>query len=395
MPQPHAILFSAFETSGDALAAPLIAELKRRQPDRPIFALGGERMADAGAELIEDPTEHAAMFLGAASQAWQHHQRVRRLRAWLAEHRIDALVPTDSPAANWAICKAVRQTQPETRIVHLVAPQLWAWAPWRINKLKRLSDHVMCLLPFEPDWFNSRDMPATFVGHPLFDDARPDDAAASSASLDLPADGQPRLALLPGSRASEIRANWPTMLEALKRLRPAYPHMRVVIAAASPSRAALIRSLSPGGAVPHRAVMITGQASAALDWADAALIVSGTATLHAVSRRTPMAVMFNVKPWAWHLAGRWLIQTRTFTLPNLISESLDLGRIVPELIPHFGDADAVIAALTPLLADDAARDAQRRAFDAITACYADTPYAPTAADTLLAQLAAEHKPAPT
>ncbi|MFA9477349.1 lipid-A-disaccharide synthase [Phycisphaerales bacterium AB-hyl4] len=385
MNSPLPILFSAMEPSGDALAAPLIAELKLREPDRPIFAIGGERMAEAGAELLEDPTEHAAMLAGASKQAWEHIKRIRRVRRWLAEHPIAALVPTDSPAANWGICKAVRKTQPRARIVHLAAPQLWAWAPWRIGKLRRLSDHVMCMLPFEPDWFGSRNMPASFVGHPLF---APDADDASTAEGELPEDGEPRLALLPGSRMSEVQANWPTMLEAIKRLRPAYPKMRIVIAASSASRAKLIRSLTPGGAVPHKAVMVVGQASAALDWADAALVVSGTATLHAVSRRTPMVVMFNASRLSWQLAGRWLIQTRTFTLPNLISESMEMDRIVTELVPHFGDVDAVIKALQPLLRDEAAREAQRQAFEVITRRFVETPYAVTAADTLIDQIGA-------
>src|SRR6185503_19635699 len=118
MPQPRAILITAFEPSGDALAAGLIAELKRQRPEIAIHALGGPKMAAAGATIIETTTEDAVMLGGAIKHARVHHQRVKRIKAWLRANPIDALVPTDSPAANWAICKAVRKLQPKAKIVH-------------------------------------------------------------------------------------------------------------------------------------------------------------------------------------------------------------------------------------------------------------------------------------
>ena len=163
------ILFTAFEPSGDALAAPMITRLLEQHPGLRVWALGGPKMLAAGADLIETTTDNPAMLLGAASQARAHQQRLKRLTKWLNDHKLAALVPVDSPAANWSICKLVRKTQPAAKIIHLAAPQLWAWAPWRIKKLRRLTDHVLCLLPFEPDWFTARGVRATFVGHPLFD----------------------------------------------------------------------------------------------------------------------------------------------------------------------------------------------------------------------------------
>ena len=113
MAQSQNILFTAFEPSGDALAAPMIKRLGRLRPDLGIHALGGPNMRDAGAQLIDTTTEHAAMLLGAASQFMTHRRRLRRLADWLTDHKIAALVPVDSPAANWSICKLVRSTQPD------------------------------------------------------------------------------------------------------------------------------------------------------------------------------------------------------------------------------------------------------------------------------------------
>ncbi|MFP4145071.1 MAG: lipid-A-disaccharide synthase [Phycisphaeraceae bacterium] len=372
------ILFTAFEPSGDALAAPLVAELRRRQPRRPIFAMGGAAMAEAGTELIEATTEHAVMLAGAVGQALAHRQRLRRLRTWLAEHPIAALVPTDSPAANWSICKAVRDVRPEAKIIHLVAPQLWAWAPWRICKLRRLTDRVMCMLPFEPDWFEPRGVPATFVGHPLFTDpAEPKPLAAQ---------GAPRLALLPGSRASEVKKNWPIMLAALDELQSRHPGLTATVAASSEAQAGRIRALCPAGELPAGVEMVLADASAVLDRADLALVVSGTATLHALSRHTPMVVLYRASRPAWHLLGRWLVRTRTFALPNLLGEWAGLGRVVPEHVPHFGGLEPVLRDLAPLAADPAARTAQRERLDTLATHFQGIRYHEAAADVIEREL---------
>lgn len=379
MPETKALLFTAFEPSGDHIAGALIAELKRRDPDRPIYALGGPAMQKAGAQLIETTTEHAVMLAGAAAQASQHLKRLGRLKKWLADHPIQALIPTDSPAANWSVCGAVRKTQPDAKIVHLVAPQLWAWAPWRIRKLRRLTDHVMCLFPFEPDWFESRGVRASFVSHPLYARISGERTPPGEA---MPKTKGPRLALLPGSRHSEIKHNWPTMLTAYRRLHASDNNLTAVVAATDSARAHQVELMSPLGVLPRGVQMVVGDADAVLNWADAGMIVSGTASLHAAAHGTPMAVFYNVKRYQWHLAGRWLIQTKTMSLPNLIGESMGLGRVVPELMPHFGDPDALVRAVKPLLKDADAGRKQRDAFTQIRERFEQRRFEQAAADTM-------------
>jgi lipid-A-disaccharide synthase len=379
MPDTPGILFTAFETSGDHIAGSLIAELKRRDPGRPIYALGGPEMKQSGAEMIETTADKAVMLIGAAAQARQHLKRLGRLRRWLADHRISALVPTDSPAANWSICSTVRKHQPGAKVVHLVAPQLWAWAPWRIRKLRRLTDHVLCVQPFEPKWFADRGVKASFVGHPLYDQISGEKQSVPDSLPDAPG---PKLALLPGSRQAEIKRNWPTMLEAYRRLHASVPDISAVVAASDKARAHQVKLLSPMGVLPRGMQMSVGDADAVLNWADAALVVSGTATLHAAAHGTPMTTFYNVSPVGWHLLGRWLINTRTLSLPNLIGESMGLGRVIPELIPHFGDADALIRFTAPLLKDGEARRAQQQAFTAIRARFTVHRFEKAAADEL-------------
>jgi lipid-A-disaccharide synthase len=349
-----AILFSAFEPSGDALAAAAITRLRQAVPGLRVVGLGGAKMEAAGAELLEHTTERGAMFLDTLAQAWSHHRRIRRLDRWLAANRIDALVPVDSPAGNWAVCKAVRRAHPEAKIVHLVAPQVWAWASWRVRRLRRLSDHVLCLLPFEEQWLGNRGVRATFVGHPAFDPEEPAPAQPRDA---LPA-AHPRLALLPGSRSTELERNWPTMLGVFERLVRDHPGLQGAVAALDEKRESIVRDIAARNGWPKGLTLVTGRTEAVLDWCDIALVASGTVTLQVASRLKPMVIMYNMNLHSVIIAS-WLVRTRTFGLPNLVSEWAGLGRAVPELVPHFGKVEPVAREVDRLLRDRDAAERQR------------------------------------
>ena len=381
-------LFTAFEPSGDALAASVIGQLQALCPEEPIWAFGGARCEAAGARMLEHTTHHATMFLETLKHIRSHRRRLARLRPWLDDHRVKALVPTDSPAANWSICKLVRRCQPEAKIVHLAAPQLWAWAPWRIGKLRRLTDHLLCLLPFEPSWFGSRGVPSTFVGHPLFTDDRPrgSDGGESSGVAT-------KLALLPGSRTSEINRNWPTMLSICQTLQNRHGALEARVAALDDRVEAMIRRISSErngtAGLPDAIRMCTGQMHEVLRWCDVALVVCGTAVLEASIYRKPMVAMYNVSLFersVHKLTGRRLITTDTFALPNLVSQWQGSGRAIPEFAPHSGRPEPIVAALEPLVVDAEARSGQRRALDKMLLGFADGDFN-HAAERLLEVLA--------
>ena len=389
MTERAGFLFTAFEPSGDALAASVIAQLKAKCPDEPIWAMGGQRSAAAGAELLEETTVHATMFLDTLRHVRSHWQRLGRLRQWLSAHRIKALVPTDSPAANWSICKLVRRAQPEAKIVHLVAPQLWAWAPWRIGKLRRLTDHVLCLLPFEPAWFEPRGVPATFVGHPLVSDRR------ALSAPDAEAAAPTRLALLPGSRTSEIEKNWPTMFAACQQLQRRHPGLTARVAALDERIATLIRDVgrrATGQAdLPDTIQLLSGQTQDVLEWCDLALVVSGTAVLESATYGKPMLVLYNISGMerlGYACVRRWLVATNTFALPNLIAEWQGQGRVIPELAPHFGQVEPVVELLEQLLVDPEARQRQRQGLAQVLTAFGDTTFS-SAGDLLLDVVAAD------
>ncbi|QDU70778.1 lipid-A-disaccharide synthase [Mucisphaera calidilacus] len=384
MPASPVILLTAFEPSGDILGASLVKALRRRQPDIRFKALGGPRLQEAGCEIIEQTTDDPAMLLDAARKVVDHRRRIQRLRAYLEQNPVDAVIPIDSPAANWDVCQATRDLLPDARIIHLVAPQLWAWGRWRVNKLRRLTDRVLCLLPFEPDWFQARDVPATFVGHPLFDRIN-DDPPTPHDCLSKPA-GK-RLALLPGSRSAEVAFNWETMTRVARTLHQQFPDLHVVIPASDERREKQIRQHPATASLDHCADIIVGHADAVYDWADAALIVSGTATLEALGHSTPTVVLYNVRYLTWLFIGRFLTTTRTYSLPNLISEWLGEGRVVPEFIPHFGRPEPVADAVRNLLTNPEAVAQQRQLYTRVHEAFGNQRFKDLAADAVLQAIA--------
>ena len=194
------ILFTAFEPSGDAHAAPVIRELLRAAPNLTVYAWGGPRMREAGATIVEESAVDGTMGVGALGRIAAVRKQIKQIDRWAGQYRVLAHVAVDSPAANFPICKSMRRSG--ARVIHLVAPQIWAWAGWRIRKLRRVTDLVLCLLPFEEQWFRDRDVPARFIGHPVIN-RQVDEDAIHERMHGLP-QGAPRVALFPGSRSHEV-----------------------------------------------------------------------------------------------------------------------------------------------------------------------------------------------
>ena len=152
------LLFTAFEPSGDEHASKVIAEIRRRRPKLAICAWGGPKMVKAGAVVIERTGDDAVMGVPGLAKIREHQKINVRIEDWVKKHPVNVHVPVDSPAANFPICEITKKSG--SRVVHLVAPQIWAWGRWRIHKLRRLTDLVLCLLPFEEEFFAKRNVPA-------------------------------------------------------------------------------------------------------------------------------------------------------------------------------------------------------------------------------------------
>lgn len=335
-----ALIITAFEPSGDAHAAPLIEILRERVPWLRIYAWGGPKMEAAGATLIENTTESAAMGLGAISRIFKVRKQVASIRRWSKQYRVLGHVAVDSPAANFPICKTMRKQG--ARVVHLVAPQLWAWGRWRTPKLRRLTDLVLCLLPFEEEFFTHRQIPAKFIGHPMINrtlDAR----EVQSQAAGLP-QGTPRVAIFPGSRTQEVKANLPLLVKAFNELQGRHSGMAGLIVASTPAMAQMIKKKIK--VFPTGLHMTVGLVDAAVMWCDLALCVSGTISLQIASQRKPMVAVYKTGIISW-LGSKVLLRTPYCLLPNIIA-----GReIVPEFIPHIGGPGPIVREASRYLSD--------------------------------------------
>ncbi len=339
-PSGPAILITAFEPSGDAHAAPLIRTLRSRYPDQPIVALGGPKMAAAGADLLEETAADGSMGLNALGRIAAVRRSVNTIRAWLRSKRLLLHIAVDSPAANFPICKVTKRAG--AKVAHLVAPQMWAWGSWRIKKLRRLTDLVLCLLPFEEEWFTSRDVPARFIGHPTIN--RPLDLdALRDEARSLPSGG-PKIAIFPGSRSHEVEANLGLLVKVYTELNHRQRGTAGLIVAANDALGTRIRRKI--GTLPPGLHVSSGNADVAIAWCDFALNVSGTVSLDIARQTKPMVAVYRTG-WVSALGAKLLLKTPCRLLPNIIA-----GReIVPEFIPHAGGAGAVIDAAAHLMED--------------------------------------------
>ena len=386
-----AILFTAFEPSGDDHASSVIAVLRARHPDLAMYAWGGPKMAEAGAVVIERTGEDAVMGLPGLKKIQEHKKINARIAAWLGGpgRGVSLHMPVDSPAANFPICKIAKRRG--ISVMHLVAPQIWAWGGWRIRKLRRLTDRVLCLLPFEQQWFRERGVEAEFVGHPLFDRV-PDAATLDAASADLPNSEAPhRIALMPGSRPGEIAKNFPLLLDAFRAVRSKHPEAAGIVAATTPAVEERLRSIAEShGGWPDKLEMVHGRTDAVVRWCSLALVVSGTVTLQIARQRRPMVIFYKSSPVMYTLLARWLLSTEFFTLPNLVA-----GReIVPEFVPHFEDHRKITDEALKLIDNPALAKLQVDHLDGVAGLFAGRNAAESAADAVERVLGLTHVATP-
>lgn len=373
VPDQPTVLFTAFEPSGDDHAAAVIARLRHLYPKLRIFAWGGRKMQAAGAEIVEFTGDDAVMGMPGLAKIREHQRINASIEQWLGSNPIGVHIPVDSPAANFPVCKHTKAAG--SRVVHLVAPQLWAWAPWRIRKLRRLTDHVMCVLPFEQEWFRSRGVEATFIGHPLFDKSL-DTTGLDELVRDWPR-GEQNLALMPGSRPAEMKKNFPLLLAAYIKLNNEHKQMRGIVAATREEIEPVLRQIAKDAGLgwPDSLLVKHANTDAVVRWCDMAVVVSGTVTLQIAKQHKPMVIVYKLGRVAWTLIARWLIRTDYITLPNLIA-----GReICPELVPHFGGSEPIADRVVGLLEDPDAFAAQVRELEAIGKVYDEQNAAENAA----------------
>lgn len=352
LPRGSSVLLVAGEPSGDLHAADLAAALRRSDPDVRLVGLGGPRMAAAGVELIEDLVSEPVMGVLPVLQRLPFFFGLyRRLLIRLEDDPPDVVVGIDYPGLNLRLAGAARRRG--VPFVDYIAPQVWAWAPWRARAMARSVSRVIAILPFEEPIFREVGGEAVFVGHPLFESlaARPPDEAFRAHLRAAVPDGGALVALLPGSRRAEVEANLPLQLSAAQMVLAHSPSTRFVVPLAAERLRPLVEHLLQGG--PGGIVVAPPERSEdAMAAADAALTVSGTATLHLVAHDTPAVVIYRVSR-ANRMLASLLLVSPFIALPNLLS-----GReVLPEMLAGDDDHPQMANALLGIMPGGPSREA--------------------------------------
>ena len=346
MPAPR-IFLSAGEASGEHYGASLIPAIQRLIPNAEFFGLGGRRMEALGFQPIVRAEDVAVMGI---TEVLLHMPRIygeyRKLKTAIRTVRPDLAILIDFPDVNLSLAKHLHRAG--VPVLYFVSPQLWAWKKYRIRNVRRYVDQMLVIFPFEEQFYRDHGVHAAFVGHPLADLPLPSISRHDFASQNHLDPSKQWVALLPGSRAKEIRLNLPAMVQAAQILHqtdrcefllPLAP----TLTAAQQSE---IESALP--ATPR--IAVTHDARATLHHARAAAVASGTATVEAALIGNPFIVVYRVSPVSYAVAKR-VVEVPHVAMANLIAGR----RAVPELIQSDFTAQNLVSHLKPLLHDETAR----------------------------------------
>jgi len=364
------IFITVGEVSGDQHAGNLIRQMLAIDPTLQIEGIGGAAMKAAGATIHHETVTRAAMGWKAMLRYFELSKVLKWTKALFAQSPPDLMICIDSWAMNWHFARLAHEHH--VPVLYYISPQVWASRAGRIVKLRQYVDRVACILPFEEEYFRQHDVPATFVGHPLFD-ALPEDSQRDP--LKYYPNRPPVIGLLPGSRSSVAKENLPNLLDVAQRISAQYPKAIFAIPTLANTdnavRAIVDKHLvklgrsdeselppwanQPGLQRSGRFIVGFEKFDQLVPCCDLCITVSGTASLHVAGHCTPVIVVYRLNPILWHLAARWIVKTRTYSLVNLLNDSHQ--KIVPEYIPWYGSnapvANKAIEYLhNPLLLDE-------------------------------------------
>jgi lipid-A-disaccharide synthase len=390
------VFLSAGEPSGDHHAALLVRALKARRPDVECVGLGGPCMAAEGCTLVADMTKLAVMwFLRVILNIHRFVDLARRAERSFLDARPDVCVLVDFPGFHWWLAwRAKRHGIP---VVFYCPPQIWAWASWRIKKMRRLIDHVLSALPFEHEWFSAQGMQSTLVGHPFFDELEP-------VAMGRGAAGGPLVLLLPGSRTQEIESNLGSILRAAAAVHARVPEARFAVGALHERHAARVREMA--AALGHElggldVEIAAGRTRSLIAEAACAIAVSGSVSLELLAYRVPSVIVYRISGLAY-IVQSWYRRARFITLVNLLGcpepilpaqgvwrpprdvEAADPEAVYPEFLAVQDPAARAADHVVEWLRDPIARDRTVARLEAIAADVAVAGSAERAAEAVLA-----------
>ncbi|MFI5459718.1 MAG: lipid-A-disaccharide synthase [Isosphaerales bacterium] len=349
------IFISAGEPSGDLHAANLIRAFRRRVPDTRFVGFGGPRMAEAGASLLYPLANLAVMwFLNVLINLVTFIRLIFKADGFFRDERPDAVVLVDYPGLHWWIARRAKARG--IPVFYFVPPQIWAWGSWRVRKVRKYVDEVLCSLPFEPAWYHARGVAAAaHVGHPYFDELadRPLDDRFLAEQNCRPG---PLVAILPGSRTQEVLRNLPDMIRAARKLARQRPDVRFAVACLHERHKAvaqqiIAQSISGKGALHGPAIEIhAGRTPELIRVARVAWAVSGSVGLELMVEALPSVVLYKVKRFDLWVA-RWFIRSKYISLVNLLADA----EVFPEYLTWRDVSDELVRWAVAWLDDSEAR----------------------------------------
>lgn len=370
------ILLVTGEASGDIHGAHLALALQKLNPAVELIGVGGRRMSAAGVNLLPHVDRVDAMGVPGIRQLMKGWKTLRTLSRYVQEESFDAIVLIDSPGLNLRLAKVAAKAS--HNIIYYIAPQVWAWGSRRLQLIRKVVNHVLAILPFEEAYFQKAGISCTYVGHPLLDELKSSyDKAHERQRLGLEAEGIV-IGLLPGSRAREVQAVLPALLETVQQIRDRYPLLQVLLAQAYSLSDSVMHELLRHS--EQQVKVVKGLPNEVLAASDLLLVTSGTATLQAALIGRPMVVVYRVSPLTYQIA-KCLVRIPHISLVNILAGK----EIVPELIQNRMTPDRISQEALCILKDTDRQDAMKQAFQRIRSTLGGPGASKRAAEVILAE----------
>lgn len=340
-PRKTKVFVVAGEASADLHASCLLRELKTMR-DIESFGVGGEKLRSVGMDVVVEASDLNILgFVDWWDGLGSILKKMKRLEKEIAERKPDIAILLDLPDFNLTLAPKIKRLG--IPLVYYISPQVWAWRKYRIRKIRRLVDKMLVLFPFEKEFYKKANVEVEFVGHPLLDQIEPRyEYRGQEAILKAP-----RIAILPGSRPKELRFHAPVLSEVMTRLKSRYPAATFKIPVASTLTAQSVESAF--AAVPGE--IVSGSAIPVLNWADYAIVASGTATLETALAGTPFSILYKVSAVNAFLKERVFRYQGFFGMPNLLLSK----EVVPEFFQEEANANQLTQEAIRILENSEAR----------------------------------------